>query len=463
MDYIEFLKSKNYDVPRSGFEPIKSFNTKLFDWQQDIVSWGIRRGTAALFEDCGLGKTAQQLEWADHIVNYTGGKVLIVAPLAVAAQTQREGNKFDIDTRICRSQSDTAKGINITNYEMLDHFNLNKFDGVVLDESSILKAYMGKTKRYLVEKCEDIPFKLACTATPAPNDHMELLNHAEFLGIMKSSEALSIWFINDTKNSGTYRLKNHAIKSFWEWVSSWAVCLSNPEDLGYKCTGYKLPKLNLKEHIIEIDEISNDFQDGFLRKVETNATAFHKEKKFTAKDRAIKTAEIVRQDNEQYLVWCNTDYEADLLKQYIPNAVEVRGSHKTEYKERAAMDFVDGNTRILISKPKIFGFGLNFQNCHNTVFCGLDYSYESYYQAIRRLWRYGQTQEVNCHIVLGSTEKHILDIIRRKEAQQNEMHSQMYSSITEIQKKKFHGHQFKLNLEAKKITIPYWIRSEVEA
>jgi len=459
-DYIDFLKSKQHEVIDIGFEPSQPINSKLFDWQQDITRWGLRRGTAALFEDCGLGKTPQQLEWANHVAAYTSGRVLIVTPLAVAPQTKREGEKFGIEARICRAQSDTAKGLNITNYEMLEHFDLEKFSGIVLDESSILKAYMGKTKRYLVDKCKNIPYRLCCTATPAPNDHMELLNHAEFLGIMRSSEALSIWFINDTKNSGTYRLKKHAIKSFWEWVSSWAVCLRNPADLGYSADGYVLPKLNTVEHILGVSEIDTNFEDGFIRKVETSATAFHKEKRHTAVARAGETADIVKQDNEQHLVWCNTDYEADLLKKYIPDAVEVRGSHKTEYKERTALDFVDGNIRALISKPKIFGFGLNFQNCHNTEFCGLDYSYESYYQAIRRLLRFGQKYEVNCHIVLGSTEKHILDVMRRKEAQQNEMHAEMYSEITDIQKRKFHGHAFKLSLEAPKITVPNWVRSE---
>jgi superfamily II DNA helicase RecQ len=255
-------------------------------------------------------------------------------------------------------------------------------------------------------------------------------------------------------------LKKHAVKSFWEWVSSWAVCLRNPIDLGYSAEGYMLPKLNTVEHILGVSEIDESFTDGFVRKIETSATSFHKEKRHTADDRARKVAEIVSQNNEQYLVWCNTDYEADLLRKYIPDALEVRGSNKIEFKEQSAVDFVDGKIRVLISKPKIFGFGLNFQNCRNTVFCGLDYSYEGYYQAIRRLWRYGQMKEVNCHIVLGSTEKHILETIRRKETQQNEMHAEMYSAITEIQKKKFKGHAFKLNLEAPKITVPSWVRSE---
>lgn len=459
MNYIDFLKNKIRQTPALGFDvPRSAINSKLFDFQADITKWAIKQGAAALFEDCGLGKTPQQLEWARQIHEYTDKNILIVAPLAVSMQTKREGHKFGIDVKICRNQDDVGKGINITNYEMIDHFNPNEFSGVVLDESSILKSYMGATKRALIDKFKHTPYKLCCTATPAPNDHMELLNHAEFLGIMRSSEALSIWFINDTKNSGTYRLKNHAIKPFWEWVSSWAVCLSNPADLGYDGSAFELPKLNTFEHIIDIDEFDLEFKDGLLRTIETNATAFHKEKRLTAEDRATKSAEICLSDKEQYLIWCNTDYEADFLKKYIPEAVEVRGSHRPEFKEQAAIDFIDGNIRVLISKPRIFGFGLNFQNCHNTIFCGLDYSYENYYQAIRRLLRYGQSRDVNCHIVLGSTEKHILDVIRRKERQQNEMHRNMH---VEIQRNAFHGHDFKLNLDMPIIQVPNWLRSAI--
>lgn len=462
MNYIDFLKNKIRQTPISGFYVSEDkINNKLFDFQRNIVKWAVKRGTAALFEDCGLGKTPQQLEWAHQIHEYTDKNILIVAPLAVSMQTKREGLKFGIDVNICRNQDDVGKGINITNYEMIDHFNPNEFAGVVLDESSILKSYMGATKRALIDKFKHTPYKLCCTATPAPNDHMELLNHAEFLGIMRSSEALSIWFINDTKNSGTYRLKNHAIKPFWEWVSSWAVCLSNPADLGYDGSAFELPKLNTFEHIIDIDEFDLEFKDGLLRTIETNATAFHKEKRLTAEDRATKSAEICLSDKEQYLIWCNTDYEADFLKKHIPEAVEVRGSHRPEFKEQAAIDFIDGNIRVLISKPRIFGFGLNFQNCHNTIFCGLDYSYENYYQAIRRLLRYGQENEVNCHIVLGSTEKHILDVIRRKERQQNEMHRNMHAAISEIQRNAFHGHDFKLNLDMPIIQVPNWLRSAI--
>lgn len=461
MTYKEFLQSKVKTIQNTGFDiKLADINSKLFNFQKDIVKWAIKRGTAALFEDCGLGKTFQQLEWARLIYEKTARNILIVAPLAVSMQTKREGKKLNIEVNICRTQADVKSGINITNYEMIDHFDETQFIAVVLDESSILKAYMGKTKRQLIDKFKNTPYKLCCTATPAPNDHMELLNHAEFLGIMRSSEALSIWFINDTKNSGSYRLKNHAIKPFWEWVSNWAVCLANPKDLGYEGAGYELPKLNKCEEIIDIDLIDYDFQDGLIRQIDTNATAFHKEKRHTAEDRAKRCADIVNNSNEQFAIWCNTDYEANHLKAFLPQATEIRGSHKAELKEQAAIDFIEGNIRVLISKPKIFGFGLNFQNCHNVIFCGLDYSYENYYQAIRRFWRYGQEKEVNCYIVLGSTEKNILDVIKRKEKQQNEMHKNMYKSINEIQKKVFNGHSFKLNLEERKIKVPLWLRSE---
>lgn len=459
MDYIDFLKSKQVTVMPSGFDvEVSELNSALFDWQKAIVKLALKKGKFALFLDTGLGKTLCQLVWSDRVCKHTGGNVLILAPLAVSKQTQKEGEKFGIEVNICRSQSDVKSGINITNYEMLEHFDTSKFVGVVLDESSILKSYMGATKISIINAFKDTPYKLSCTATPSPNNQMEILNQAEFLGIMKSHEALAIWFINDTSSSGNYMLKGHAVKSFWEWVSSWAVCISKPSEIGYSDEGYILPKLNEIEVIIPIDETSEDIDDGFFRKIETNATAFHKEKRITAEQRAIKCDEIVNKDDEQYLIWCNTDYEADLLKKYIPTAIEVRGSDKPEHKEQAAIDFVNGNIRVLISKPRIFGYGLNFQNCHNTVFCGLDYSYESYYQSIRRFWRFGQKSEVNAYIVIGSTEQQILGVVREKEKKQLEMKRNMYLKIKDFQNAEFKPRNFKLNLEEKKILIPTWIK-----
>jgi hypothetical protein len=455
--YEEFLKSKQIITQPSGFEPYP-IKDGPFDWQCDIIRWLIRKGKAAAFADCGLGKTIIQLVWADQVSRHTGLPTLIVAPLAVAKQTQREGVKFGYSVTVCRTQGDVQPGINITNYEMLEHFNAAKFGGVVLDESSILKSYMGKTKMEIINKFKDMPYKLACTATPAPNDHMELLNHAEFLDVMKSSEALSIWFINDGKSSGTYRLKKHAVKSFWEWVSTWAVCMNKPSDIGYSDAGYDLPPLNVIDETVPISVFDPTFQDGFIRNIEASATGFHKEKRVTAPARAERTAEIVNSSNEQFMIWCETNYEADLLKKLLPDAEEVRGSDSSDKKEKAAMDFIDGKTRLLISKPSIFGFGLNFQNCHNAVFCGMDYSYESYYQAIRRFWRFGQKNPVNAYIVLGSTEKEILNTIRRKEMQQNEMRKNMYGSLKQIQCNSIRGVTFKLTLSAPKIHIPEWLK-----
>lgn len=463
MLYVDFLKQKMITTDRSGFDiDTEKLNKHLFDWQAEVTKWSLAKGRSALFEECGLGKTIQQLEWANQVVRKTNKDVLIVAPLAVSRQTQREGEKFGIETHIARKQADVKKGVNITNYEMLDHFDPTKFIGVVLDESSILKSYMGKTKRKLVSAFKNTPYKLSCTATPAPNDHMEILNQAEFLGIMSSSEALSIWFINDTQNMGTYRLKKHAIKPFWEWVSTWAVSISKPSDIGdYSDEGFILPKLHEHVEIVDISVIDKTFKDGFLRKIDTNATAYHREKRHTAEKRAIRTADIIsKKPDKQHVVWCDTNYEADLLRKYIPQAVEVRGSDKIEKKEESILGFIDGDIQILISKPKIFGFGLNLQNCSNTTFCGLSYSYEEYYQAIKRFHRFGQKEDVYSNIVIGSTELNILKTVERKQKLHSEMNENMYSSVKEIQGEAIKGTKFELNLDEVNIKLPEWVVGE---
>jgi hypothetical protein len=401
-----------------------------------------------------------QLEWANQIHKNKGGKILIVAPLAVAMQTKREGLKFGIEVNICRHQSDVIDGINITNYEMLQHFNADEFIAVVLDESSILKSYMGKIKQMIISMFKNTPYKLSCTATPAPNDHMELLNQASFLGIMESHEALAIWFINDTANMGKYRLKTYAIKPFWEWVSFWAVNVSKPSDLGYDDGKFKLPKLNENVVEIKVDELDEGFESGcFFREVVTSATGFHKEKRLTSNDRALKCAELCENIDEQVVIWCDTNYEADLLKKYIKNAVEVRGADKPEFKESTAIKFINKEIKVLISKPSIFGFGLNFQNCNNTIFCGLSYSYEDYYQAIRRFWRFGQEKEVNSYIVIGSTEMSVLETVRRKEKQHYQMHKAIYESIKNFQIANLKIKQYKIEEMPNKIKLPKFLRS----
>lgn len=431
--YNNFLKKKVLTVTDAGFDIDRDqLNENLFDFQKDIVKWALRKGRSAVFADCGLGKTAMQLEWAHQVFLQTGGNVLILAPLGVTYQTATEAEKFNIPAHIARKQSDIQPGINISNYEMLHHFEPESFIGIVLDESSILKNYMGKRKMLILERFKETPYKLCCTATPSPNDHMEILNHAEFLNVMRSTEALSIWFINDTMNFGTYRLKNHAKTDFWRWVSSWAVSLSKPSDIGYNDAGYELPPLNVKEIIVDVD--TSEATDGMLfRMADMSATGYHKEKRLTSAERAAAVAEIVNNSNEQFVIWCETNYEADELVKVLPDAVEVRGSDKPDDKERAALDFIAGKIRVIISKPKIFGFGLNFQNCHNTIFCGLSYSYEMFYQATRRFWRFGQNNPVNCMIVIGETERQILSTIKDKETRFEEMKHSMNVLMAEFQ------------------------------
>ena len=458
MTYTEFLKRKKIRHAPNGIAVEVGGN--LFPWQQTVAGWALKQGKAALFEDCGLGKTPQQLVWADEISKATGSPVLILAPLAVLAKTCREGKKFGVDVNICELQADVQKGVNITNYEKLDRFDAARFSGVVLDESSILKAYMGKTKRMLVDRFGETPYRLACTATPAPNDLMELLNHAEFLGIMKSSEALSVWFIADQSNSGAYKLKGHAEKDFWQWVASWAVCIEKPSDIGFPDDGYILPPLHENNVIVNVNTMNEDLTLGFFRDIDMSATGFFKEKSRTVRQRAEKCAEFAKQNDEQYLIWCYTNEEADALKRLLPDAAEVRGSDNVEHKERAAMDFVDGKTRVLISKPSIFGYGLNFQNCRNAIFCGLDYSYESYYQAARRLYRFGQPLPVNIWRVLGSTEQNILDVINRKQKQKDDMAHGMAEHMRDLQTQNLAGKYYRLDLTPNIIRVPDWIRSE---
>lgn len=456
MNYIDFLKQKQVKVMPSGFEKsANELNSKAFDWQRHISSWALKKGRAALFEDCGLGKTLQQLIWADEVHKYTNNPLMILAPLTVATQTKAEGLKFGINVNICENQADVKNCVNITNYEKIDKFDMGKFIGVVLDESSILKSYMGKTKRLICSKFKNAEYKLACTATPAPNDLMELLNHAEFLEIMNSNEALSIWFIADQHHSGKYRLKKHAEGDFWKWVSSWAVCISKPSDIGYSDDGYVLPQLNEYDVIVDISS-TGSLLDDLTTNINMSATGYTKERRRTLNLRCNKTAEIVSDIKEQFVIWCGMNDEADALKKLIPEAVEIRGNDKSEKKEQAAMNFINGNIRVLISKPSIFGYGLNFQNCHNSIFCGMDYSFENYYQAVRRFYRFGQQKAVNIYRVLGSTEQQILDTVNSKSKQKYNMGVSMAQAMKEFQTNK--NTAFKLDLTKRIYTTPDWLK-----
>ena len=457
MTYEEFLLNKSIKTTYEGIE-IDYLDYGLFDYQKETVKWALKKGKAALFEGCGLGKTRQQLAWANEIFKHTNENILILAPLGVTRQTAlEEAPQIGVNVTICRSQADVKKGINITNYEMLEHFETNSFIGVVLDESSILKNFTGATRMRLTEAFKNTKYKLCCTATPAPNDLMELLNHADFLDIMTTAQSLSNFFINDMK-TGTWRLKGHAIKDFYKWCCSWSINIDTPKDLGFDDSAYLLPRLNEIQEVIEIDLIDDTFENGLFRNVETSATAFRKEQKITSNIRAKKCAEIVKQHlDEQFIIWCDTNQEADDLKKYIPSAIEVRGSHSNKYKEEKTEQFKSGEIRVLISKPKIFGYGMNFQMCHNTIFCGLNYSYENYYQALRRIYRFGQAHEVTCWIVIGSTELHILDTINKKRQQQEELKNQMNLSLKEIQILSFERKEVKKVKSQSKIVLPSFL------
>jgi superfamily II DNA or RNA helicase len=429
LKYQEFLKSKEFKFEAVGFEVDREkLNKNLFEYQKDILIWALRKGRSALFEDCGLGKTLQQLEWANKVARHTGGKVLILTPLAVAKQTVREGIKFGIDVNLCRSQKDVKEGINITNYEMLHKFDTKEFTGIVLDESSILKSFSGKIRNEIIGSFKNTPYKLACTATPAPNDYMELGNHAEFLGVMSRTEMLAMYFVHDGGDTSKWRLKGHAEDKFWQWISSWAVVLRNPSDLGYDDDKFKLPKLRIKQ--ITVD---SGVDDGALIPLVANTMSERREARKASLNNRIKAAaELVNNSNKQWLVWCDFNYESEGLTKTINEAVEVKGADKPEYKENSMLDFADGSIKALITKPSIAGFGMNWQNCSNMIFCGLSDSYEQFYQAVRRCWRFGQEKEVNVYVVVGAKEVATINNIKRKSRDTDNMQENMVQYTRDI-------------------------------
>ena len=447
MRYEDFLAGKQHIPPSCGFEVDKpAMNIHMFEWQKDITRWALRKGRAALFEECGNGKTIQQLEFADQVAKREGMPVLIVAPLTVGAQTLREAQKFGYSAAICRTQDDVTPGINITNYEMLQHFDGRSFAGVVLDESSILKNYTGKMRNQIIEMFKDTPYRLSCTATPSPNDYMELGNQVEFLGIMSRTEMLATYFIHDGSDTGKWRIKGHAEDRFWEWVSTWAVVLTCPGDLGYPNDGYILPSLNMTEHIVEVK--SDGEYSLFGCEIAKTLTERRDARRASLRERCEQAAEIIAQNpDDQWVCWCDLNAESELLAEFIPNSEEVRGSDEPDAKEDALMRFANGALRVLITKPSIAGFGMNWQQCHNMIFVGLSDSYEQMYQAIRRCYRFGQKRPVNVHIVTSAAEGAVKANVERKEQQAAEMKRNMVQYTKEILRKDIRGQE--------RIVIPY--------
>ena len=418
MNYDKFIAAKALTSPLAGLTEIPPLSAHLFPFQADIVRWALKRGRAAIFADCGMGKTPMQLEWAKHIP----GNVLILAPLAVASQTVREGDKFGIPLTYCRDQSAVEPGITITNYEMLEHFDPSYFAGIVLDESSILKSYDGATRTAILDAFAQTPYRLACTATPAPNDYMELGNHAQFVGSMSRVEMLSMFFVHDGGETQSWRLKGHAERDFWKWLASWAVMIRKPSDLGYDDGDFVLPKLTLHEHVIRIEKAT----DGYLFALEAatlqDRIAARRE---SVGDRVAECAALVNASDQPWVVWCNLNSESEALRKAIPDAVEIRGNQSPDEKERGILAFTNGEKRVIISKASMTGFGLNWQHCADMAFVGLSDSWEQFYQAIRRCYRFGQSREVNAHLIIADTEGAVLKNIKDKDAAAGVMAAQI--------------------------------------
>ena len=427
MTYEEFLNNKTFVLESHGFDvPQDSLNPAMFGFQKDITRWALAKGRAAVFSDCGTGKTLIELEFGNQVCKHTGGKALIVAPLAVVEQTKREGEKFGIKCKVCASQEDIEDGVNITNYEKLDHFVSNDFTCVILDESSILKSFTGKIRTQIIQMFARTPYKLACTATPAPNDYMELGNHSEFLGVMTRPEMLAMFFVHDGGQTSKWRLKGHAQDLYWQWMASWAVFMDKPGTLGYNNTGYDLPKLNINEMIVDGDE-------PVLEAL--TLTQRRDARRDSLADRCAAAAKLVNESDEQWVVWCDLNAESEMLHDLIPDSVEVRGSDKPEKKCSAILDFADSKIRCLVTKGSIYGFGVNMQHCRNMIFVGLSDSYEQYYQAVRRCWRFGQDKEVNVYIVISKNEGCVKANIERKEQESEHMKSEMVKYTKDITKK----------------------------
>ena len=436
--YLDFLARKAITDPPTGIDGVVDLPAALFPFQADIVRWALRRGRSALFAGTGLGKSLMELSWARAVHASTGKDILHLAPLAVSAQLVREGQKFGIDARHVTCAADCGPGTNITNYQKLQHFDLSQFGGVILDESSILKSTDGHYRTKLIEACQTIPFRLAATATPAPNDFMELGNHAEFLGIMSYSDMLATFFVHDGGDTQKWRLKGHAENEFWKWMASWSVMLRKPSDLGYENDGYDLPPLTFESHVVAADYAPN-IDTGMLFPMQAETL----QERITARRATIGArcglAAQMTPTDRPFVWWCNLNGEAEMLARSIPGAVNLHGGLKDDEKERILIDFSEQRIRVLITKASIAGFGMNWQHCADTGFVGLNDSFEQFYQAVRRFWRFGQTKPVNCHIIASELEGATVANIRRKEADADRMAAAMVMHMADLSREAVRG------------------------
>lgn len=431
--YSEFLNGKRVVHPEAGFKDARDIdlNQNLFDWQALLVRWALRVGRADLWCECGLGKSLMQLEWARVVYERTNKNVLVLTPLAVANQTRREGDKFGIETNVCKSAADIKRGINITNYERLDKFDPNMFGALVCDEVSCLKSYEGSMRKAITEFADRLPYRLGASATPAPNDFMELGTQSEFVGSLTRAEMLAMFFVHDGGETSKWRLKKHAENEFWKWISTWAVYIRKPSDLGFSDDGYILPPLNLQHHVVE-----STAADGDLFCVEAKTLSERRGARKASLSSRIDVAAGLANVNKKdpWLIWCDLNVESKELAREIIGAVEVTGSMPIEAKEEALEAFLSGQARAMVTKPSIAGWGLNIQHCANMAFVGLSDSFEQYYQATRRCWRFGQKKTVNVHVVTSQAEGAVVKNIERKERDADVMAQRISEHMKDLMK-----------------------------
>ena len=430
--YEKWLQSKALKPIISGLESVPSLHPQMFPHQHDVCHRALMLGRSAAFLGTGMGKTLIELEWSKVIANHTDAPILVLAPLAVAQQTvEKESPKFGYESRIVKHQSDIGAGINVANYERMEDFDPSKFSAIVCDESSILKAMDGKTRTLLIEMFRQTPYKLCATATPAPNDYMELGNHAEFLGVMTATEMLSMFFVHDGGETQKWRLKGHARKEFWKWVCSWAVSMRKPSDIGYSDEGFVLPPKHEHFHMVDVDTPTEGFL--FALPAETLQERIGA-RRSSIDERIARAVDVIHADaNEQWIIWCNLNAEQDEVARRLgPDCVSIYGSLTSDQKIERLNQWLSGEKRYLVSKASIFGFGLNFQQCAREMFVGVNDSWEQFYQAVRRCWRFGQTRDVHVHIVAASTEGNVVDNLRRKEMEAEKMADEMAENTQDL-------------------------------
>lgn len=439
-EYAKFLESKKIVDSPTGIANPPAPADVLFDFQRAIVDWSVRRGRAAIFAGTGLGKTAMQCEWSRIVSDYTNMPGLIIAPLAVSSQTIDEARRIlGLNVRFLESDHGIIdNGLYITNYQKLHRFSPDRFGSIALDESSIIKNQDGRTRNALVSEWAHVPFRLACTATPAPNDFMEIGNHSEFLGVMSMTEMLATFFVHDGGETQKWRLKGHAEKDFWGWMASWCVCVTHPNDLGFHADGYDLPPLRIHEVIVDCDEEPND---GFLFALPANTLAERRTARSSSvEQRVAKAAEIASRIplDEQICVWSNLNSESELAAKQM-NAVEIAGRHSDDEKAERMLGFASGGVNRISTKPSIAGMGMNWQSCHHVFYIGLSDSWEQFYQSVRRFWRFGQKHPVDVYIVISSQEGAVLDNIKRKDKDAQKMTRSLVAHMKEFTKQELKG------------------------